>query len=709
MTCYTHIIVLLTGITPACDLLTLARTLVKFFMSIISLNANGISSKKLQSLVKKAPSNVFAICCQEPKCLFPPRIDGFSCHHNLGSSQHGAIMYIRSCAYNVEVIHASHNVICCSFNIEHDKKIICTSYYNPWSSRSNWKLIFEPLLEKILKLNNIDRLLHICAGDLNFQPCDAEFTKISNFLATANLFPKSTLKATFKNLSFLDHVFLSENISNYRLDVGTAIPKCDHLPLILKTNFYKPRTLEKNLFTYIDVNTLKNFEITNRLKRIDIKKILSQAHNCNDFFIALDSAISLAFSDRIFHTDSSSAKIDKFCKKNLNKSLPKILARPQVLAEVSKMTSQPCPEPNIEIAARTLNTAEFFPVDYNYDSSYTNNFPAAGVNFNQTDIRDVLKSLKNGKSSGLSLASGKILKALPDSWTSILSIVFTSISKSNLPVIFRFKKCVTIPKKGDGVRPICITMLIAKIYEKALASKLLNASEKYIPINQSAYLPKRRGCEENIYTTRIICDLFREVNLLLFDFKQAFSTITNKTIFLALNDLNIDSGLKFAIFEAIKYFIIPDFKNHVCHIYSRGVPQGHPCSGLLFILSIRSLCLGLNNLKLSKPIRLGNNFHKILLNNLFFADDLLCFARNHNDAVTIINFVTEWSKTHGLPLNIKKSFSIGNLESLPHLTRTDSTDYLGITIHYCSSSQSYSFKRDSKSNLIASKISNGIR
>ena len=677
-------------------------------MIITSLNCNGISRAKIQSLLQNlSPSYPTAIIIQEPKSSFPPPIDGYHCIHNLKSEQHGCCIYLKLNVSNFLSHKTNHNNIIISFSYK-SRNYILWGFYNPWSTRHDWECECSDSINTVRQIIVSHASPHefdiVCGCDFNFRPTSIEFHQLCDMMSTINLSPYDTNIKTFKEISTIDYIFSNE--SDHLFSVLPMIQKCDHKCTMLEVPDLNPAespipNLKFN-FKNVPLHLIKE-----KLFTINTTSILNHSANLNDFFIALELEISLRFSEYIRSSSSPSALIKKFTNKDLCKLIPSVLNRPNTLKEVSKLSKPNQAPNNVNIAADTLNIAEFYPVSSKFSYITKKLSSPQGLTFTISEISNCIKSLKISKSTGLSLIDARILKCIPKKWLVTICKIFNTISKHGVPTIFRFKKCLAIPKKGSGIRPICITMLFAKVYEKCLAARLIDFTKSLLPCNQSAYLSKRRGAEEHLFTSKVLSEKYQDLVMLLFDYKQAFSTLPNQSIIYALDCLPIPLELKIALADALKYFIILNPVTGTCHFYFRGVPQGHPCGGIIFILAISKISRNLNSITSSKPVILGNNNRKIILNHVFFADDLKCYVRCHVDESQVIDTVLKCSQELGLPLNLKKSFKIGPNFGSSSLSHVQQADYLGVVISY-SNLNGYSFRRTDTTQALVSKISYAV-
>ena len=171
-----------------------------------------------------------------------------------------------------------------------------------------------------------------------------------------------------------------------------------------------------------------------------------------------------------------------------------------------------------------------------------------------------------------------------------------------------------------------------------------------LPPNQTAYLPFRRGCEENLLVVKTIAELYEDSIFVLLDYAKAFNTLSNAVIYRALKNQGVSDTLLEATIDSLVKFSVIDHTASDSALFERGVKQGGVTSGHIFCAVMSPLAPVLNGLPLKKPVFIGG----LLITFLIFADDIFICSRCIEDADLIGNTVIEWSAQNGLNLNLTK-------------------------------------------------------
>ena len=220
-----------------------------------------------------------------------------------------------------------------------------------------------------------------------------------------------------------------------------------------------------------------------------------------------------------------------------------------------------------------------------------------------------------------------------------------------------------IPKKNkDNLllknwRPISLLNTDYKIATKCIANRL----EKVLPIlinsDQTGYV-KNRFIGENIRLISDVIDVYEKQNLpgmlLFIDFEKAFDSLEWKFLFEAIDAMNF--GPMFQNWIHVFYSNISScvlnngFASNFFSLH-RGVRQGCPLSGLLFILAVETL---------AQSIRQNNSICGLKLNDTeiklsLYADDITAFILNDSSADHLFNLLSEFGECSGLKINISKT------------------------------------------------------
>ncbi|KAL5265725.1 hypothetical protein ACHWQZ_G006437 [Mnemiopsis leidyi] len=269
-----------------------------------------------------------------------------------------------------------------------------------------------------------------------------------------------------------------------------------------------------------------------------------------------------------------------------------------------------------------------------------------------SDVKKQLLKLNIFKSSGPDGVHPKLLKSLAydDSFVEAVTQLFVKCSETGtLPEVWKSASVVALFKKGTksdplNYRPVSLTCILCKVYEKLVREHLLDFLEGRISKHQHGFV-KGKSCLSNLLETfDNILDFFDEgvpVDLLYFDFSKAFDTVPHFRLLSKLEGF----GIKGKVLEIIKDFLtertmrvcVEGQWSEVKHVLS-GVPQGSVLGPLLFILYV-------------------NDLPEIVKNKIkLFADDLklICNAYDHRSIADDISELEIWESIWHLKFNPSK-------------------------------------------------------
>ncbi|KAL5252966.1 hypothetical protein ACHWQZ_G015662 [Mnemiopsis leidyi] len=269
-----------------------------------------------------------------------------------------------------------------------------------------------------------------------------------------------------------------------------------------------------------------------------------------------------------------------------------------------------------------------------------------------SDVKKQLLKLNIFKSSGPDGVHPKLLKSLAydDSFVEAVTQLFVKCSETGtLPEVWKSASVVALFKKGTksdplNYRPVSLTCILCKVYEKLVREHLLDFLEGRISKHQHGFV-KGKSCLSNLLETfDNILDFFDEgvpVDLLYFDFSKAFDTVPHFRLLSKLEGF----GIKEKVLEIIKDFLtertmrvcVEGQWSEVKHVLS-GVPQGSVLGPLLFILYV-------------------NDLPEIVKNKIkLFADDLklICNAYDHRSIADDISELEIWESIWHLKFNPSK-------------------------------------------------------
>ena len=220
-----------------------------------------------------------------------------------------------------------------------------------------------------------------------------------------------------------------------------------------------------------------------------------------------------------------------------------------------------------------------------------------------------------------------------------------------------------IPKKSkdktslENLRPISLLNVDYKILTKTIAKRIEKVLPNIINVDQTGYV-KGRYIGENI---RLIQDVLHFTNLtkqkgiaIFLDFKKAFDSIEWPYLNAALELFNFGPDILSWIkifYKDVSSCVINNGLASTFFPLQRGVRQGCPLSGILFVLPIELFAKALKNKSSVKGIEVNNHEIKIAQ----YADDTTVFVLDRESVLELLNLLEEFSSLSGLEINTSKT------------------------------------------------------
>ena len=178
-------------------------------------------------------------------------------------------------------------------------------------------------------------------------------------------------------------------------------------------------------------------------------------------------------------------------------------------------------------------------IDYSNDSNFD-------IDFDHRIVRKHLREVNSNKAQGPDGIHGKILKNCAVGLAYPLSLLFKlSYNTGHLPNEWKMANVVPVHKKGsksnvENYRPISLTCLIMKIFERIVRQKLLDLTSQHLDPRQHGFLANK-SCTTNMvgFCDTLALSLNDSIrsDVIYFDFAKAFDSVNHDLILWKLKHL----------------------------------------------------------------------------------------------------------------------------------------------------------------------------
>ena len=278
------------------------------------------------------------------------------------------------------------------------------------------------------------------------------------------------------------------------------------------------------------------------------------------------------------------------------------------------------------------------------------------------EVKDFLDKLNIWKSMGPDEIHPKLIRTLSNKSEFIYAVtdLFQKCYDSGeLPAVWKQANITALHKKNEkskasNYRPISLTCVLSKIFEKIVRNHILNHTAPMITTDQHGFRPRKSSVSNLLECMDPVSDiLIRDgaADILYLDFQKAFDSVLHKRLLCKLRAYGI-TGKSLAIIR--EFLSERTFRVRIgstfsdTYTVSSGVPQGTVLGPLLFLLFINDLPDGIRSFV------------------SLFADDLklVTSCKESNIAQSDIDKLNRWENDWLLRFNVKdgkcKALHIGS-------------------------------------------------
>ena len=276
-------------------------------------------------------------------------------------------------------------------------------------------------------------------------------------------------------------------------------------------------------------------------------------------------------------------------------------------------------------------------------------------------VKNAIADLKLGKASGLDTLSAEHFRYASNRISVLLSLCFSAmLIHSHVPKAFSDTVLVPMIKNKNGditdidnYRPIAITSVASKVFEKIILSRIQDSL--YTNDNQFSYKAKH-STEMCIFTLKSIVDYYisssSPVYLCYIDASKAFDRINFWNLFHRLIDRNVPAILVrfFMAWYCTQEFVVRWGKCcSTTFTTSNGVRQGGILSPLFFNAYMDKLSCTLTDAKA------GCIMNGVHMNHLMYADDLVLIAPSGRALQVLLGYCDRFAQDNDVKYNTKKT------------------------------------------------------
>ena len=322
--------------------------------------------------------------------------------------------------------------------------------------------------------------------------------------------------------------------------------------------------------------------------------------------------------------------------------------------------------------------------------------------FGATELKQTLKHRPKGDACGIDRVSKSMLYAIAKfrSRFEYVHALLDAFLIRGVPPPLKVALVTLVPKREKAnspseYRPISVTSLLYRLYSRLLSLRFYNAVSTQLSDAQGGYRIGVNGCSKNLAILRSLIGeakvKAKAFAVASVDLSKAFDSVSHTAVRETLKGLAMPEYLRRACLDTLDDNILK-FKSGLRVVGKRGVPQGLPLSGYLFIATIDRVVKQLDGLHPYKADS-GREFGALCL-----VDDLLLFSNSEENLGEKLRTLKNLLRDGGWRLNSSKSYAyahkakgkslkvsegsiqVGEGESIRLIPAKEKFRYLGIAI-----------------------------
>ena len=283
------------------------------------------------------------------------------------------------------------------------------------------------------------------------------------------------------------------------------------------------------------------------------------------------------------------------------------------------------------------------------------------------ELKSALKTVKKSAAGPDRVSSEQLRSALRNQEVFAILLDFLNLCLIlGLPKGFAKAKVTLLPKSDSAntpsdFRPISVTSQIFRVYSKILNNRLYSLIEDKLCPSQHGYRVRHRGVNAAIaHLQSVIGDSRREKRNLAvssIDLSKAFDRCYHSAIIHAMEEFDLPQYLKMNIKNMLqKHSMLFRGSDGTVKVKpKRGVPQGSPISGTLFILVLNGIVERMNRMN---PYTAGGIDYAI--GSVCLVDDLVVMSHSKAELSQKLVALKEDLAGVGLTVNMRKCAAFGH-------------------------------------------------